>query len=135
MVGFSPMDKPTQSAHARAVRSFVTRAGRLTVAQERALVELWPKFGVEFAAGPTDLDTLFGRRAARIMEIGFGNGDHLAALAKAHPECDYLGVEVHRPGVGHLLLAIERHELTNLRIVCHDAVEVLEAANPVTDAR
>lgn len=131
MVGFSPMDKPTQSAHARAVRSFVTRAGRLTVAQERALVELWPKFGVEFAAGPTDLDTLFGRRAARIMEIGFGNGDHLAALAKAHPECDYLGVEVHRPGVGHLLLAIERHELTNLRIVCHDAVEVLGQQIPL----
>jgi tRNA (guanine-N7-)-methyltransferase len=65
------------------------------------------------------------------MEIGFGNGDHLAALARAHPECDYLGVEVHRPGVGHLLLAIERHELTNLRIVCHDAVEVLERQIPL----
>jgi tRNA (guanine-N7-)-methyltransferase len=131
MVGFSPMDKPTQTTHSRTVRSFVTRAGRMTVAQERALVELWPKFGVAFEARPQDLNALFGRCAPRIMEIGFGNGDHLAALAGAHPECDYLGVEVHRPGVGHLLLAIERHELTNLRIVCHDAVEVLEQQIPL----
>jgi tRNA (guanine-N7-)-methyltransferase len=125
------MDKPTQTTHSRSVRSFVTRAGRLTVAQERALVELWPKFGLAFEARPEDLDALFGRCAPRTMEIGFGNGDHLAALARAHPECDYLGVEVHRPGVGHLLLAIERHELTNLRIVCHDAVEVLERQIPL----
>jgi tRNA (guanine-N7-)-methyltransferase len=125
------MDKPPQSTQPRTVRSFVTRAGRLTVAQERALVELWPKFGVDFESRPQDLDALFGRRARRIMEIGFGNGDHLATLAQAHPECDYLGVEVHRPGVGHLLLVIERHELTNLRIVCHDAVEVLEQQIPL----
>src|ERR1700722_6681377 len=125
------MNKPTQSARARTVRSFVTRAGRLTVAQERALVELWPKFGVDFESSAADLDALFARRAPRIMEIGFGNGDHLAALAQAHPECDYLGVEVHRPGVGHLLLAIERHELANLRIISHDAVEVLEQQIPL----
>lgn len=124
------MDKPTQTAHARSVRSFVTRAGRLTAAQQRALVELWPKFGVAFEAQPLDLDALFGRRAPRVMEIGFGNGDHLAALAKAHPQCDYLGVEVHRPGVGRLLLGIEAHELTNLRIICHDAVAVLEQQIP-----
>jgi len=121
------MTEPTQSGYARTVRSFVTRAGRLTVAQERALIELWPKFGVAFESRPLDLDALFGRRATRVMEIGFGNGDHLAALAKAHPECDYLGVEVHRPGVGRLLLAIEAQELTNVRIVCHDAVAVLDA--------
>jgi tRNA (guanine-N7-)-methyltransferase len=131
MVGFSPMDKPTVTTYSRTVRSFVTRAGRLTVAQERALVELWPKFGIAFEARPQDLDALFGRRAPRIMEIGFGNGDHLAALAGAHPECDYLGVEVHRPGVGHLLLAMERHALANVRIVCHDAVEVLEQQIPL----
>jgi tRNA (guanine-N7-)-methyltransferase len=124
------MDKPTQTAHARSVRSFVTRAGRLTAAQQRALVELWPKFGVAFEAQPLDLDALFGRRAPRVMEIGFGNGDHLAALAKAHPQCDYLGVEVHRPGVGRLLLGIEAQELTNLRIICHDAVAVLEQQIP-----
>jgi len=124
------MAKPTQSGHARTVRSFVTRAGRLTAAQQRALVELWPKFGVAFESQPLDLDALFGRRVPRVMEIGFGNGDHLAALAKAHPECDYLGVEVHRPGVGRLLLAIGAQELTNLRIVCHDAVAVLEQQIP-----
>jgi tRNA (guanine-N7-)-methyltransferase len=102
----------------------------LTAAQQRALVELWPKFGVAFESQPLDLDALFGRRVPRVMEIGFGNGDHLAALAKAHPECDYLGVEVHRPGVGRLLLAIGAQELTNLRIVCHDAVAVLEQQIP-----
>ena len=123
---FLLMDEPTQSAHARAVRSYVTRAGRLTTAQQRALVEVWPKFGVAFDSQPLDFDALFGRRVPRVMEIGFGNGDHLASLAKAHPQCDYLGVEVHRPGVGRLLLAIEAQGLTNVRIMCHDAVEVLE---------
>ena len=112
------------------MRSFVTRAGRLTAAQERALLELWPRFGVAFASQPLDLDALFGRRAARVIEVGFGNGDHLAALAKAHPECDYLGVEVHRPGVGRLLLALEAQQLTNVRIVCHDAVAVLDEQIP-----
>jgi tRNA (guanine-N7-)-methyltransferase len=125
------MDKPTQSANARAVRSYVTRAGRLTAAQQRALVELWPKFGIAFESQPLDLDALFGRRAMRIMEIGFGNGDHLAALAQAHRECDYLGVEVHRPGVGRLLLSIEAQASTNLRIACHDAVAVLEEQIPL----
>jgi tRNA (guanine-N7-)-methyltransferase len=120
------MDKPVQSTHARAVRSFVTRAGRMTAAQERALAESWPKFGVAYESQPLDLDALFARRAPRVMEIGFGNGDHLAALAQAHPQSDYLGVEVHRPGVGRLLLAIEARGLTNVRIVCHDAVAVLE---------
>ncbi|HSY09236.1 MAG TPA: tRNA (guanosine(46)-N7)-methyltransferase TrmB [Steroidobacteraceae bacterium] len=125
------MDKSSPAASARTVRSFVTRAGRVTAAQQRALDELWPKFGVAFAATHLDLDALFGRSAARVLEIGFGNGDHLAALAKAHPQCDYLGVEVHRPGVGRLLLAIEEQELTNLRILCHDAVEVLEQQIPL----
>jgi tRNA (guanine-N7-)-methyltransferase len=120
------MDKPTQTAQPRAVRSFVTRAGRLTAAQERALNELWPKYGVAFDAKLLELDALFGRRAARALEIGFGNGAHLAALAAAHPERDYVGVEVHRPGVGRLLLSIEERGLTNVRIVSHDAVAVLE---------
>ena len=108
------------------MRSFVTRAGRLTAAQQRALTELWPKFGVEFEARLLDLDALFARSAARVMEIGFGNGDHLAELAQAHPQCDYLGVEVHRPGVGRLLLSIAERGLANVRILCHDAVSVLE---------
>jgi len=124
------MDK-TSHGPARTVRSFVTRAGRVTAAQERALAELWPKFGVPFESQALDLDALFGRRASRVMEIGFGNGDHLAAIAKAHPERDYLGVDVHRPGVGRLLLAIEAGTLANVRIVCHDAVAVLEEQIPL----
>src|ERR1700692_531043 len=124
------MDNSTPAGRTQAVRSFVTRAGRLTAAQQRGLLRLWPKCGVEFDPRALDLDALFARRAARAMEIGFGNGDHLAELAQAHPQCDYLGVEVHRPGVGRLLLAIHERGLTNLRIVCHDAVAVLEEQIP-----
>jgi tRNA (guanine-N7-)-methyltransferase len=112
--------------HPRSIRSFVTRSGRITEAQQRALDELWPKYGVEFAPGTLDLDALFGRRAPHVVEIGFGNGENLAALAAAHPERDHIGIEVHRAGVGRLMLAAEEARLTNLRIVCHDAVEVLE---------
>ena len=110
----------------RGVRSFVVRAGRMTVAQERAWRELWPAIGVPEGDGPIDLDALFGRRAPRTLEIGFGNGESLVALAAAHPERDYLGVEVHRPGIGHLMLRCEAERLTNVRAVCRDAVEVLE---------
>jgi tRNA (guanine-N7-)-methyltransferase len=112
--------------HPRSIRSFVTRAGRITEAQQRALEELWPKYGVEFSAQPLDLDALFARHAPRVVEIGFGNGENIAALATSRRERDYLGIEVHRAGVGRLMLAAETEQLTNLRIVCHDAVEVLE---------
>jgi tRNA (guanine-N7-)-methyltransferase len=120
------------AAPRRRVRSFVRRAGRITGAQQRALVELWPRFGVEFAAQPIDLDALFGRRAPRVLEIGFGNGEALVALAAASPERDFLGIEVHEPGVGHALLRAQALDLTNLRISRHDAVEVLE--EQITDA-
>jgi tRNA (guanine-N7-)-methyltransferase len=110
--------------HPRSIRSFVTRGGRITPAQQRALGELWPKFGVDDAV-PVVLPALFGRDAPRTLEIGFGNGENLVALARAHPERDYLGVEVHRPGVGRVLLALEEHQLTNVRVICRDAVEVL----------
>jgi tRNA (guanine-N7-)-methyltransferase len=109
----------------RPIRSFVMRAGRMTSGQARALEDLWPRYGVEYTAAPLALDTLFGRRAPRTLEIGFGNGEHLAALAAAHPERDYLGVEVHRPGVGHLFMLTESRQLTNVRVSTHDAVEVL----------
>ena len=112
--------------HPRAIRSFVTRSGRITSAQERALEELWPRYGVEFGAAPLDLDALFGRRARRVAEIGFGNGDNLLALAASRPEEDFLGIEVHRPGVGRLLLQLQERALGNVRVVCRDAVEVLE---------
>ena len=120
----------TDIAHHRAIRSFVLRSGRVTEAQQRALEALWPRFGVAFAPHPLDLDALFMRRAPRVVEIGFGNGDNLLSLARAHPERDYLGIEVHRAGVGRLLMGVQAESLTNVRIVCHDAVEVLERQIP-----
>jgi tRNA (guanine-N7-)-methyltransferase len=110
----------------RSVRSFVVRAGRMTVAQERAWRELWPRYGIETGATLLDLAAVFGREAPRTLEIGFGNGESLVALAAAHAERDYLGLEVHRPGVGHLMLRIEELGLPNVRAICRDAVEVLQ---------
>jgi len=109
----------------RGIRSFVVRAGRMTAAQERAWQELWPRYGVETADHVLDLAAVFGREARRTLEIGFGNGEALVALAAAHPECDYLGIEVHPPGVGHLLLRAQASGVANLRVICRDAVEVL----------
>ncbi len=111
--------------HPRSIRSFVTRSGRITEAQQRALAQLWPRYGIEFSAVPLDARVLYGRDAARTLEIGFGNGENLAALAQAHPERDFLGVEVHRPGVGRLLRELEAGQITNVRLICHDASEVL----------
>ncbi len=119
-----------EALQARTIRSFVLRSGRVTDAQQRALEALWPRYGVEFSAHCLDLDTLFGRVAPRVVEIGFGNGENLAALAQAHPEHDHLGIEVHRAGVGRLLLGAESAALKNLRVICHDAVEVLTAQLP-----
>ena len=116
--------------HHRPIRSFVMRAGRMTVGQSRALDELWPNYGVEYSPAPLSLDALFGRHASRSLEIGFGNGEHLAALAAAHPERDYFGIEVHRPGVGHLLMLAQTRDLRNLRVSDHDAVEVLRDQVP-----
>jgi tRNA (guanine-N7-)-methyltransferase len=108
----------------RHVRSFVRREGRITQSQQRALDELLPRFDVPLD-GILNLDAVFGRQASRTLEIGFGNGVSLAQMASIAPEQDFLGIEVHRPGVGHLLLEIERHALTNVRVICADAVEVL----------
>jgi len=113
----------------RRIRSFVLRAGRVTAAHERALPELWPRFGLDFNGAALDLDAAFGRQAPRCLEIGFGTGEVIAALAQANPHIDYLGIEVHRSGVGRLLLEAAHAQLTNLRIVCHDAVEVLSVVN------
>ncbi|MEE4162574.1 MAG: tRNA (guanosine(46)-N7)-methyltransferase TrmB [Woeseiaceae bacterium] len=112
--------------HRRAVRSFVKRAGRLTTSQQRALEELWPTWGIDYAPETLDLDAVFGRAAPRVLEIGFGNGDSLVEMAAGSPETDYLGVEVHEPGVGHCLLCIEAAAITNVRLIMHDAIEVLE---------
>jgi tRNA (guanine-N7-)-methyltransferase len=116
----------TDIEHRRSIRSFVMRGGRITDAQQRALESLWPKYGIPFQPGRLDLAATFGRDAPRTLEIGFGNGENLAALASAHPERDYLGIEVHRPGVGRLMLALEERLAPNARLICHDAVEVLD---------
>ncbi len=110
----------------RRIQSFVLRAGRLTPGQERALKELWPAYGVDLGEAPLDLDAIFGRRAPRCLEIGFGIGEVIGNLAEMHPHIDYLGIEVHRPGIGRLLLRAEQSNLRNLRVICDDAVVVLK---------
>jgi len=120
------MQALSDKAPARPIRSYVLRAGRITPAQERALAQLWPRYGVDFQSAELDLSALFGRKAPVTLEIGFGNGEHLLRRARSEPQRDFLGVEVHRPGIGHLLLAAERANVGNLRILAHDAVEVLE---------
>src|SRR6266478_8719795 len=112
----------------RRIRSFVLRAGRTTLAQERALADLWPTYGIESGAAALDLAAAFGRSAPCCLEIGFGAGEVIGSLAENNPHIDYLGIEVHRSGVGRLLLQAARANLKNLRIVCHDAVEVLKLA-------
>jgi tRNA (guanine-N7-)-methyltransferase len=108
----------------RRIRSFVLRAGRTTPAQERALGELWPTYGIDLDA-PLNLEAVFGRAAPRCLEIGFGAGEVIGALAETNPHIDYLGVEVHRSGVGRLLLRAQQGALKNLRVICDDAVDVL----------
>ena len=108
------------------IRSFVTRAGRLSHAQARALEELGPQFMIEYAKAPLDAVAVFGRSAPLILEIGFGMGDTTAHIARAMPEKNFIGVEVHTPGVGSLLKQIGEQGITNLRLIQHDAVEVLK---------
>ena len=110
----------------RRIRSFVRREGRLTPGQQRALEQLWPRFGIDHNDTQLKLDTIFGRSAPHILEIGFGNGESLLQMAINHPENDYLGIEVHRPGVGHLLKRIAEEGVKNIRVMSDDAVEVLE---------
>ncbi len=112
----------------RHIRSFVLRAGRMTHAQQRALEELWPAYGLDPGVGALDLTASFGRQAPRCLEIGFGVGEVIGSLAESHPHIDYVGIEVHRPGVGRLLLRAAAAGLRNVRVICHDAVEVLTAA-------
>ncbi len=114
----------------RSIRSFVLRTGRLTGAQERAIASLAPRFVIPYAATLLDDQLGFDRSAPKILEIGFGMGETTAAIAANHPQHDYLGIEVHTPGVGALLIRIEALGLTNVRIIQHDAVEVLESMIP-----
>jgi tRNA (guanine-N7-)-methyltransferase len=118
----APPPRPTPP---RAVRSFVLRGGRIGSGQQRALTELGPRFVLPYAAAPLDAAAVFGRRAPLVVEIGFGMGDATAQIAAAMPDHDFLGIEVHVAGVGALLRRIGERGLTNVRIVQHDAVEVL----------
>lgn len=108
-----------------AIRSFVRREGRLTQGQKTAIDKYWDKYGIDFDCENLDLDILFYRVAPKILEIGSGTGDTTIALARLHPENDYLAVEVHRPGIGHLLRQISVHHLQNIRISNHDVFDVL----------
>jgi len=117
-------------AHPRSIRSYVVRAGRIGSGQARALEALGPRYVIPFQPAPLDFAACFGRRAPVTLEIGFGMGDATAAIASAAPDADFLGIEVHPPGVGALLQRIAERGLTNVRIVQHDAVEVLEAMIP-----
>lgn len=120
----------TETRLHRPIRSFVRREGRITDGQRRALAELLPRYGVEPGEAPLDFRALFGRDAPAHLEIGFGNGEALAAMAAAHPRNNYLGIEVHRPGVGALLRRIEAESLANVRVACTDARELLERRVP-----
>lgn len=123
--------KMTDGKRLREVKSFVKREGRLTPGQQKALDQLWPKFGIEADGHQIDMQKLFGRSAPVVFEIGFGNGASLVEMACQQPDINFIGVEVHRPGVGQLLKAIEENQLTNLRVACTDAVELLK--NQVAD--
>jgi tRNA (guanine-N7-)-methyltransferase len=114
----------------RRIRSFVRREGRLTPGQQRALQELWPQFGIEHDETVLDLEAVFGRSAPCVLEIGFGNGASLLKMAQDNPDTDYLGIEVHRPGVGNLLLGIEREDVKNIRVMSEDAVDILKQQIP-----
>ncbi len=108
------------------IRSYVLRQGRVSNAQRRAHDTLLPRYGIPYAGAPLDLDTVFARQAPRILEIGCGMGETTVAIAAAHPQHDYIGIEVHTPGVGSLLKQIDELNLHNVRVIQHDAVAVLE---------
>ena len=123
------MTAPADDRPARKIRSFVRREGRLTVGQQRALQALWPRYGLS-ADAPLDLAAVFGRCAPCTLEIGFGNGDALATMAGQQPDDDFIGIEVHRPGVGRLLQQLDEQELTNVRVMREDAVQILNTCFP-----
>ncbi len=120
------MNASSEARQRRSVKSFVLRQGRFSPAQRRAYESLLPRFSIPFSATPVDLARSFGRNNAKILEIGSGMGETTAAIASLHPELDFVAVEVHTPGVGNLLKLVDERGLANVRIVQHDAVEVVE---------
>jgi len=126
----SPTEKST-SENQRRIKSFVLRQGRMSQSQQRSMENNWPKFGLEVEDELLDLDAVFGREGApTIVEIGFGMGTSLVDMAEANPQQNYIGIEVHRPGVGALLKLVEEKGITNIRVFNHDAIEVLEKRIP-----
>ena len=126
----STTDKTFEDRPRRDIRSYVLRGGCMTASQQRAYSDLWPAYGLEPAAGQIDLQQVFGRQAPTVLEIGFGMGDSLVTMASAAPELNFIGVEVHKPGVGRLLHLAESAQLENLRVYCADAVDVLKDCVP-----
>jgi len=124
------LSKQNNQPFMRRIRSFVKREGRLTPAQARALQQWWPSYGLSLGAGRQDLTTLFGRDAETILEIGFGDGSSFLTMAEQQPQTNFIGIEVHRPGIGALLLGMVAHDIHNIRIYQEDAVEVLAACIP-----
>ncbi len=115
----------SENTPARRIRSFIRRQGRITQGQQLALANHWDRYCLDPHAD-YDFDRVFGRTAPLIVEIGFGTGDSLAKMAAANPDNDYIGIEVHKPGVGHLMLLLDQQGLTNVRIYCHDAMDIIE---------
>jgi len=115
----------------RTIRSFVRRTGRLTPSQQKALNELWPALGIEYSNELLSFESVFGRVAPLLLEIGFGNGETLVEQAAAKPDWNFIGIEVHDPGVGHCLLKAREAGIENLRLIIHDAIEVLLAQIPL----
>lgn len=111
--------------HKRTIRSFVRRAGRITPSQQRAFETLWPIYGLEYDLELLGFAAIFERSSPIVLEIGFGNGETLVAQATANPNMDFLGIEVHEPGIGHCMLKADDADLENLRVINHDAIEVL----------
>ena len=112
--------------HPRAIRSFVLRQGHMTAAQQRAIDTLWPRYGLDYRAETLDLAQTFGRAAPKVLEIGFGMGTATAEIARRLPDTDFLAADVHGPGVGNLLKLIEEQGIANIRVMRHDAVEIVE---------
>ena len=124
-------DQQALKSH-RIVRSYVLRQGRVTLAQKRAFADHWPQYGIDYSGKPKDFNAIFSRHAEQVFEIGFGNGEQMHFAAMNDPERDFIGVEVHGPGVGRLLNYLADDQLKNARIYQHDAVEVLK--NEIADA-
>lgn len=133
MTEIDPTPESSEAPYQRRIRSFVLRQGRLTKGQERALQTAWPTFGIEYTDQALNVSQAFGRtESKKILEIGFGMGDATAKIAQTLPDCDFLAVEVHTPGVGSLLKLMQEGDIQNIRIIQHDAVEVLQ--NMLADA-